>query len=81
MITHKEAKRKYGWLAAKSRSPYYLAIIVATLALIGFAWLEYQRAATRNIWWAELQDTKRISIIAERECGEQVFEEVKKFYR
>jgi len=81
MTTHKQFKRRYGWIGTKSSLPYHLLAFVIGLALIAFSWLELQRTVTRNIWWGELQDTKRASIMAERQCSPEVFEELKKYYR
>lgn len=61
---------RYSWL---------FIVVLGIILLTGFTWLELQRATTRNIWWGELQDTKRISIMAERECGTEVWEQVKMY--
>jgi len=70
---------RFDWLKAN----YDILIGLTFLFLIGlaFVWNEYRIETNRQLWMAELQETKKQAVWAERECGKEMWEEVKKNFR
>ena len=51
--THKQYKRRYGWLGTKSRLPYYFIALYFGLFLIGIMWYSYNATTASNLVMAE----------------------------
>ena len=53
-------RKKYVWL---------IILSVVWLVLIGFAWIQYNTVVSNNLWYSELQETKKQNVLLEREVG------------